>query len=108
MFPPARTGVLTYAGLTAYAFAPEGGFSAGGSTTTSRLFKVGDMPGVEQGFDFLLAATRLHLAVMEASLVIDRRIDIGMKSQAARLAAERLLLRPVGAGNEMTARAFLG
>ncbi len=107
MFPPARTGVLTYAGLTAYAFAPEGGFSAGGSTTTSRLFKVGDMPGVEQGFDFLLAATRLHLAVMEASLVIDRRIDIGMKSQAARLAAERLLFRPVGTGNEMTARAFL-
>ena len=108
MFPPARTGVLTYAGLTAYAFAPEGGFSAGGSTTTSRLFKVGDMPGVEQGFDSLLAATRPHLAVLEAGLVIDRRVLVSIELQAARLAAERLLLRPVGAGNEMTARAFLG
>jgi len=27
---------MTYAGLTAYAFAPEGGFSAGGCTTGIR------------------------------------------------------------------------
>src|SRR6266511_4637878 len=109
MFPPARTGVLTYAGLTAYALAPEGGFSAGGCTTDIRLYcEEGDMSRVEQGFDLFLTVTRSHLVVMEASLMVDCRIDIGVKGQAARLAAKRLLLRPVGARDEVTVRAFLG
>src|SRR6266545_3907279 len=66
------------------------------------------MPGVEQGFDGLLAAACSHLAVMEASLMINCRIDIGMKSQAARLTAKRLLLGAIGARDEVTARTLLG
>src|SRR6266508_6600117 len=66
------------------------------------------MPGVEQGFDFLLAATRPHVAVMEASLMIDRRVFVGIELEATRLAAERLLLRAIGTGYKMAARTFLG
>jgi hypothetical protein len=107
MFPPTRAGVVTYAGLTTYAFAPGGGFSAGGSTTMSRLFQKGDMPRVEQGFHGLLAPARLHLMVIEASLVIECRIHISIELQPAHLAAERLLRRTIGARDELTARTCL-
>jgi hypothetical protein len=82
--------IFTYAGLTAYAFAPrwfdrltiQGGFSAGGSTTTSRLFSIGDMPRVEQGFDVVLAPARLHFTVMETMLMIDCRTGCFLQQNA--------------------------
>src|SRR6266511_5554068 len=66
------------------------------------------MPGVEQRFDGLFAATRPHVAVMEASLVVDRRVFVGIELEATRLAAERLLFRTIGTGHKMAARTFLG
>ena len=84
MFPPAQAGVITYAGWTTYALAPQwfdgltmqGGFSAGGRTTAGRRLGKGDMPRVEQGFNLFLARTRSHLVVSKTSLMIDCRIDI--------------------------------
>ena len=62
------------------------------------------MPGIEQDFHLFLAAARPNLAVIETSLMIDRRIDIGVVGQAAHLATERLLLRTIGARDELAAR----
>src|SRR5262245_23146088 len=95
MFPPARTGVLTYDGWTTYAFAPVGGFSAGGWTTTILYLQPGDMTGVQQGSHFLLAATCPHLAVTEPGLMVERCVYVSVTAPAARLTAERLLVRTI-------------
>jgi hypothetical protein len=61
------------------------------------------MPLVQQGFDRLLATTALHLAVVEARLMVKRRVFVGVAVPATHLAAERLLLDAIGARDEVTA-----
>src|SRR5688500_2051217 len=65
------------------------------------------MPRVQQGFHRFLAPTPLHLAVVEPSLKIDRRVLIGVDAETARLTAKRLLGWAIGTGDKITSRTSL-